>query len=148
MLGMVAAAEGAQIIVVMLSLTVLQNQWKYSEDIQSFVISLNFIGFVVGGAISGFYADKYGRLKPMLVSLALINVFNVASGFAGDIALFALLRFLVGLFLGFFAPLGFTMVVENMPKEHRGKLVIIATSFMFVGQLFACSWHFWCYLTW
>jgi len=138
MLGMVAAAEGAQIIVVMLSLTILQNQWKYSEDIQSFVISLNFIGFVVGGAVSGFYADKYGRLKPMLVSLALINVFNVASGFAGDIALFGLLRFLVGLFLGFFAPLGFTMVVENMPKEHRGKLVIIATSFMFVGQLFAC----------
>lgn len=138
MLGMVAAAEGAQIVVIMLSLTILQNQWKYSDDVQSFVISLNFIGFVIGGAVAGFFADRYGRLKPMMVSLALINIFNVASGFAGDIAMFGLLRFLVGLFLGFFAPLGFTMVVENMPKEHRGKLVIIATSFMFIGQLLAC----------
>ena len=76
MVGMVAAAEGAQIIVVTFCLSILQNKWNFSNNVQSFIISLNFAGLVVGGATAGFFADKFGRMKPMIVSLVLITVLN------------------------------------------------------------------------
>lgn len=40
--------------------------------------------------------------------------------------------------MGFFGPLGFTMVAENVPINQRGMIVMVATALMFVGELWGC----------
>ena len=137
-IGSVAVSEGAQIIIMALSVTFTQTEWKFNDVTQSLLITLSFLGVVAGSGTAGYFGDKYGRRAPMLFSLLAMTVFNLISAFSVNIAMFMVFRLLVGLSLGFFAPVGFAAAVENAPKEHRGKIVMLASACMFVGQLVGC----------
>jgi len=40
--------------------------------------------------------------------------------------------------MGFFAPVGFTLCIENIPIKTRANVVIFANCLIFVGELYAC----------
>ena len=136
--GLVALTEGAQIIVFTLVLTVLQNKWAYSENVQSAVASAAFCGILMGCATAGIVADKIGRKSCIVVSSVLMIIINTSSVFCNDIVMYGLSRFLLSFVMGFYAPIGFTLCIEAVPINARANVVIFANCLIFVGELFAC----------
>ena len=136
--GLVALTEGAQIIVFTLVLTVLQNKWGYSENVQSAVASAAFCGILMGCASAGIIADKIGRKSCIIVASILLIIINTASVLCTDIVMYGLSRFLLSFVMGFYAPIGFTLCIEAVPINTRANVVIFANCLIFVGELFAC----------
>lgn len=58
------------------NLTCLENQWKLS-----LVGTLHFLGIVLGSAIFGFLADKYGRKNVLIVSIIFMSITGIAMAF-------------------------------------------------------------------
>lgn len=137
-IGSVAVSEGAQIILITICTIMTQNQWNYNDGTRTALIAGSFLGVVAGSSLSGLFADRIGRRKPMLISLIVMTLLNLASAFSPNILVFIILRTALGIALGFFAPIGFTMVAENSPRDYRGSVIVLANAAMFVGELVAC----------
>ncbi|XP_065064777.1 organic cation transporter protein-like [Rhopilema esculentum] len=60
--------------------------------------SLLFIGWGIGSFIFGWFADKYGRSKSLKVSVTGILLVGFLSAFAPNYAVFAVCRFVIGVF--------------------------------------------------
>jgi MFS family permease len=137
-IGLVALSEGAQIIVFTLVLTVLQNEWGYDEDVQSAVASCAFLGILLGCGSAGIIADRFGRKWCILGANVLLLIINTCSVFSPNILVYGITRFLLSFVMGFYAPIGFTLCIENIPINTRANVVIFANCLIFVGELFAC----------
>src|ERR1043165_2166909 len=51
----------------------------------------------LGAIIFGLLADRYGRRAPLMINLVFYSVIEVLTGFAPNLAMFLLLRFLFGI---------------------------------------------------
>jgi MFS transporter, AAHS family, benzoate transport protein len=77
------------------------------------------VGVAVGAALSGPLADRHGRRKTLLVSVALFSAATAALPTAGSIAVFDVYRLIAGLGLGACLPTALTLIAEHMPASRR-----------------------------
>ena len=136
--GAMAFMDGAVVMTLSLSLVILETEWGFGSTTESVVASIAFASIVLGAYLAGPIADKYGRRVPMIISCGFICILNLASAFTTEIYSYTALRALLAFGCGFYAPIGFTYVLEIMPPSIRGKVVTVAYAMMFIGELFAC----------
>ncbi|XP_064610888.1 organic cation transporter protein-like [Liolophura sinensis] len=81
--------------------------------------SIFFTGTMVGGFLFGFLSDSIGRRPVVLITLygQLLN--GIAMFFAPDYTLFAVLRFIQGIFLQGLQTTSHTMLMEMFQPGHR-----------------------------
>lgn len=135
-MGLLAMSEGAQIMAFTLMVPVLANEWGVSDFLNSLQASLIFVSFLIGSVTSGQLSDRYGRRKPCIYSSFLMTIFSFISAFSPDIYTLICLRICLGLLVGFFGPLGATMITELTPKNSRGRFMAILTASMVIGELY------------
>nr|XP_027201296.1 solute carrier family 2, facilitated glucose transporter member 1-like [Dermatophagoides pteronyssinus] len=87
------------------------------------------------GALFGPKFTKYGRRKTMLYSLAVLMVLCLLSAVGLHLADIVVLRFLVGVFCGFFCSLVPIYISEVSPADKRGKYGILHQLFLTFGIL-------------
>jgi MFS family permease len=83
--------------------------------------SVTLIAAAVGGVLFGWIADRYGRTRALMLSVALYSVFTAACGFAQDFTQFLIFRAILGLGMGGEWASGAALVSETWPTQHRGK---------------------------
>lgn len=83
--------------------------------------SVTLIGAAAGGIAFGLFADRYGRTRALMLSVALYSVFTAACGFATTLTQLVVFRVLLGLGMGGEWASGAALVSETWPAEHRGK---------------------------
>ncbi len=83
--------------------------------------SVTLIGAAAGGIAFGLFADRYGRTRALILSVALYSVFTAACGFATTLTQLVVFRVLLGLGMGGEWASGAALVSETWPAEHRGK---------------------------
>ena len=135
-MGLLAMSEGAQVMAFTLMVPVLANQWGISDFINSLQASLIFVSFLIGSVLSGQFSDRYGRRRPCIYSSFLMCIFSILSAFSPEIITLIALRICLGLLVGFFGPLGATMITELTPKQSRGKYMALLTASMVIGELY------------
>lgn len=135
-MGTLALAEGANIMAFTLMVPVLSNEWNVSDFINSLQASLIFISFLIGSVLSGQFSDRYGRRKPCIYSCFFMSVFSLASSVSPEIISLICFRIIIGLLVGFFGPLGATLITELTPKQIRGRYMALLTMFMVIGELY------------
>jgi len=111
----------------------LKTTWHLSPDGIAAAGSAGLAGMLIGGAVAGSLADRFGR-KTIFQSTLLI--FSIATGLcalAQGLISLMLLRFLVGLGLGGELPVAAALVSEFAPARHRGRLVVLLESFWAFG---------------
>lgn len=81
--------------------------------------TISLVGVAVGAAVSGPLADRYGRRKVLLTSIALFSVFTAVVPAAGTVAVFDVFRLLAGLGIGACMPSALTLMAEHMPASRR-----------------------------
>lgn len=78
-------------------------------------------GLVVGGIAFGWVADRIGRVRSLLLCVALYSCFSGVTAFAPSVTWVAVLRFCAGLGMGGAWTSGAALVAETWPARHRGK---------------------------
>jgi MFS family permease len=83
--------------------------------------SATLLAAAAGGVLFGLLADKYGRTRALVLSVAIYSVFTAACGFAQDFTQLLVFRILLGIGMGGEWASGAALVSETWPAEHRGK---------------------------
>ena len=135
-MALLAMSEGAQVMAFTLMVPVLSNEWGVSDFLNSLQASLIFVSFLIGSVLSGQFSDRYGRRRPCIYSCFLMTFFSFLSAFSPEIVTLIVLRICLGLLVGFFGPLGATMITELTPKNSRGKFMALLTASMVIGELY------------
>src|SRR5580698_2155435 len=85
---------------------------------------------LVGATASGWLADRIGRKKPLMISIAWFSACNFFAGLAPSFWLLLLFRTALGIGMGAEWPAGASLAMESWPQRSRG----------FMGAVLQGSW--------
>jgi MFS family permease len=92
--------------------------WGLKAGQAGLLISSGLIGFLLGAAVHGVAADRFGRRGTLLAGLWITSIFTVLTALlANSFASFCALRLLTGLGLGVLLPLATTYINELAPRR-------------------------------
>lgn len=118
-------------------IVVLADQWDLTTGERSWIVTIGFIGMAIGATLGGWLADRFGRRAVFATTLVVYGLATGASALVGGLALFLVLRFVVGLGLGAELPVASTLVSELSPTRIRGRMVVALESFWALGWILA-----------
>jgi MFS family permease len=95
--------------------------------------SVMLIAAAGGGVGFGWFADRFGRTRALMLSVVLYSFFTFACGFAHSLEQFVVFRIFLGLGMGGVWSSGAALVSESWPAEHRGKALGIMQSGWAIG---------------
>jgi MFS transporter, putative metabolite:H+ symporter len=98
----------------------LRVQWKLSVATIGIITSAAFIGMFVGAVTGGWFSDRVGRKKALLLTTAWYSVFSLLNAFAWNVASLFALRFLTGVGLSAMTAVAITYISEIFPAKKRG----------------------------
>lgn len=125
----VAVISGAELAI--------QALWKLDSWTHGLAIATALYGTVVGAALGGIPADRFGR-KPTLLWIGIsFFVSSIGAALASNVEYFMLFRFLGGLGIGASSVVAPIYISEIAPAKHRGKLVISFQLNVVLGILIA-----------
>ncbi|QWU47915.1 MFS transporter [Bacillus sp. NP247] len=115
----------------------LQKEWGLSTQEMGWIGSINSIGMAVGALVFGILSDKIGRKSVFIITLLLFSIGSGLTALTTTLAMFLILRFLIGMGLGGELPVASTLVSESVEAHERGKIVVLLESFWAGGWLIA-----------
>jgi len=95
--------------------------------------SVTLVAGAAGGVGFGWFADRYGRTRALMLSVALYSIFTAACGFAENLTQFIIFRIFLGFGMGGEWASGAALVSETWPSEHRGKALGLMQSGWAIG---------------
>jgi MFS family permease len=101
------------------------------------LLSIQMAGMMLGGIITGIYADKKGRVTVLYGSILLYSLANFANAYVQDVNTYAVIRFLAGVGLAGELGAGITLVSESMSVEKRGYGTILVATLGALGAVTA-----------
>jgi len=99
--------------------------------------SLTLLASAAGGLMFGVMADRWGRVRALMLSVLLYSVFTAACGLAQSAAQLAVFRIFLGIGMGGEWASGAALVSETWPDRHRGKALGLMQSAWAVGYALA-----------
>jgi putative MFS transporter len=99
--------------------------WQLRPTEIGALISIGYAGQVIGGLLSGWLADKYGRVPVMVGNIILFSLMSFACILAQNYATLFTLRFVQGIGLGGEVPIANTYVSEFAKSKGRGRFVLM-----------------------
>ena len=102
-----------------------------------FLLSVQMLGMMIGGVLSGIIADKKGRITVLFGSILIYSVANILNGFVHDVNTYAVVRFFAGIGLAGELGAGITLVGESMSIEKRGYGTILVATLGGLGAVSA-----------
>ncbi|MDR3037351.1 MAG: MFS transporter [Coriobacteriales bacterium] len=111
--------------------------WALSPAQLGLLGSAGMVGMILGAALSGIAADRWGRRTVILATLVLFGTGSALCGLAGSYEMLLVCRFITGFGLGGELPAASTLVSELSPLAKRGRNVIILESFWAWGWIIA-----------
>lgn len=108
-----------------------------SPSLQGWAMSSALIGCLFGALLSGYFSDRYGRRKPLIVAAALFTISAVGTGIVNEMAPFIIYRLIGGLGIGLASAVSPMYIAEIAPAKMRGRLVSVNQLTIVIGILAA-----------
>jgi AAHS family 4-hydroxybenzoate transporter-like MFS transporter len=100
-------------------------EWRVPRSAFSPVVSLGYMGMMIGGAVAGATGDRFGRRDSLLASMLVFGAATLAVSTAGSVNTLAVLRFVAGLGLGGALPNAAALAAEYVPVSRRAIAVTL-----------------------
>ncbi|MDR1797617.1 MAG: MFS transporter [Clostridiales Family XIII bacterium] len=111
------------------------SDWSLTVGQLGWLSSIGFLSLIVGAALSGMMADRFGRRTVIMWTLIIFGVGSVLCGLAQNYPMLLICRFITGFGLGGELPAASTLVSEYSPVKVRGRNVVILESFWAWGWI-------------
>jgi AAHS family 4-hydroxybenzoate transporter-like MFS transporter len=125
----IVALDGFDIAIIGFLAPHIRSEWSLSMVALGPLFSAGLLGLMAGAFLCGPMADRIGRRRVLIMSVAWFGAACVASAAAPGIGWLIALRFLTGLGLGGAMPNAITLTAEFSPSRRRGTLLTV----MFCG---------------
>jgi AAHS family 3-hydroxyphenylpropionic acid transporter len=129
---LVAIFEGVDLQAAGLVAPKIAPLFKLAPGQLGWFFSASTIGLVLGALIGGRLADRIGRKKALMLSIAVFGLFSILTAFSNGYETLLSTRFLTGLGLGGALPNLIALTAENVPANRRN----LAVSLMYCGMPF------------
>jgi MFS transporter, putative metabolite:H+ symporter len=107
--------------------------WQLQSTDIGLLISIGYAGQVCGGILSGWLAEKYGRVPLMVANIVLFSVMSLCCILAQNFSVLLSLRFLQGIGLGGEVPIANSYINEFAKSTERGRFVLLQQLMFPVG---------------
>ncbi|RXI76449.1 MFS transporter [Levilactobacillus suantsaii] len=115
----------------------LKAEWQLTPVQLGTVGAATSVGMVFGALGCGYLADRIGRKRVLIYTLALFSLGNLALTLAPNVTVFILIRFITGIGLGGELPVAATLVADQYRGTQRSRMLVLADSFWAIGWILA-----------
>ncbi|KFP12823.1 Synaptic vesicle glycoprotein 2B, partial [Egretta garzetta] len=138
-LGLALMADGVEVFVVGFVLPSAEKDMCLSSSNKGMLGLIVYLGMMVGAVVLGGLADKLGRKKCLMISLAINAAFAFLSSFVQGYGFFLFCRLISGLGIGGALPIVFAYFSEFLSREKRGEHLSWLCMFWMIGGIFASA---------
>jgi len=111
--------------------------WHMKPADIGWLISMGYVGQLIGALVGGWLAERYGRRPVIIASILWFGLFSIACAFAWSYESLLTLRTLQGLGLGAEVPVAATYISELAKARGRGRFVLLFELVFPIGILMA-----------
>ncbi|WP_108398126.1 MFS transporter [Devosia submarina] len=133
--GLVWAADAMQVLAVGFTGASIAQSFGLTIPQALQTGTLFFLGMLIGATLFGRLADRFGRRRVLIITVAMDAIFGLLSAFAPDFAVLLVLRFLTGLAVGGTLPVDYALMAEFLPARARGRWLVMLEGFWAVGTV-------------
>jgi putative MFS transporter len=133
--GLVWAADAMQVLAVGFTAASIAATFQLTVPQALQTGTLFFLGMLIGALVFGRLADRWGRRRVLLITVACDAVFGTLSIFAPDFTTLLVLRCLTGVAVGGTLPVDYAMMAEFLPARQRGRWLVMLEGFWAIGTL-------------
>ena len=111
----------------MLGVTIpsIMADWHVPRSAFAPIVSLGYLGMMIGGAAAGLAGDRFGRRSALLVCMVIFGGATLAVSTAGSVGALATLRLVAGVGLGGAVPNAAALAAEFVPVARRALAVTL-----------------------
>jgi MFS family permease len=136
-LGVGWLLDAFEVTIVNNVISALRDLWHLTNVQASWILSIWFVGIMIGAYVFGYLADRFGRKRLFLLTLLLYGVFTFSTAFAWDYGSFMVLRVLTAVGVGAEYAAINAAISEFIPARHRGKTNATVMNFWSLGAILA-----------
>lgn len=125
----IVAVDGFDTACVGFIAPLLMREWHIGPQVLGLLFGAGLGGLMVGALLLGPVADRIGRKKTLIATVAFFGVASLATAHSPTVAILVALRFATGLGLGAAMPNAIALTSEYCPEHRRAFL----TTVMFCG---------------
>jgi len=129
--------DGMDALLYSFALAGIQREFGMTSAQAGLLSSIPLITGAVGGAVAGYFADRFGRARVLVWSILVYSLFTGLTATARSPWEMGLWRALMGFGLGAEWSAGSVLVAESWPAASRGKAVGFVQSGWAVGYILA-----------
>jgi MFS transporter, putative metabolite:H+ symporter len=115
----------------------IKREYGLSTATAGLVASASFFGMVLGAAVAGLLADRFGRRPVFQWSMVLWGVASYLCSTAQSVETLIVYRVLLGIGMGMEFPVAQTLLSEFVPTAKRGRLIALMDGFWPLGFIAA-----------
>lgn len=114
------ALDAFDFFLVVFVVTNIAADWALAIPEVALAVTVTLMMRPVGAIIFGVLADRYGRRGPLMVSVLLYSIFELATAAAPNFTIFLILRACYGVAMGGEWGVGAALALETLPANARG----------------------------
>ena len=119
------------------ALPTIMREWSVTRADFAPVVSLGYLGMMIGGTLAGFAGDRIGRRNALLGCMLLFGAMTIVVAAVHDVTTLGILRLLAGIGLGGAMPNAAALAAEYVPLRQRPFAVTLAIVCVPVGATLA-----------
>jgi MFS family permease len=129
--------DGMDVMLYALALEPIAREFNLTPAQSGAVASVTLLAAALGGSLGGLLADRFGRVRMLMVSVLIYSVFTAMTATAHNLYTLMFWRILVGIGMGGEWSCGAVLVAETWPAKHRGKAIGLMQSGFALGYILA-----------
>lgn len=123
-IGVVTFFEAFDQLLIAYTLPVITKEWDISAAGTTLTLTIGSLGMLLGAFVSGWAADRVGRVKVISICVALTALCSLLMAGCTSPAPFLVLRFVQGLAIGGEVPTAAAYISEISRAHRRGRFVL------------------------
>jgi len=101
------------------ALPTIMREWSVTRGAFAPVVSLGYLGMMIGGTLAGYAGDRIGRRNALLGCLAIFGVATIVIAMVNDVGTLGILRLIAGVGLGGAMHNAAALAAEYVPLRQR-----------------------------
>lgn len=125
--------DGYTVIAIAYAMPVLVREWGLTPAQTGMILSMGYLGQLIGAILFGWLAEKVGRLKVLLFTILLFVSMDVACLFAAGAGMMMAFRFVQGIGTGGEVPVASAYINELIGSKGRGRFFLLYEVMFLLG---------------